>query len=293
MDIKNLLRQMSFYEHVLLRTNSYDKEALETVSLYHVDAADKIMEKPQVKKLNHVSIRYIADVLTQQSKAYKVNGELVAALDKKANIKLSTDLFLSKMIQDKAYVIEVPFSERAQIGQYYLKTLLASLCYVEKGDLFMMILVLPVYSTADDMLRIDDEYKSIEHNYAFLEVKKGGTFSELLNDQELRKHLNNKNADFVYKCLKCLFYILSGGNPDLREIPGEPIRTKKAKKAKRKLHERPVFDAIAVGMGFEKSPLYTKDSWEYLRWQPYGRRSMPDYKLIKITARRRKELLND
>ena len=251
-------------------------------------------------------LNYVANVgiyfsmVEKKPNIFRIDSSFLMALNNKANLHIDASFLIDRMELGKVYQIEMPQSHWVYVDagseyvQGYRRTVLIHKSKVNiigsKEIEYGLILVAPYFEQETDRIMFDVDCEDggiiansvtgfrLIANKNVLEIKTKG----LVEDED----------NFFLAAIKSLFYILSDGNPDLRTIKSDaPITTKNPKKMKRQLIEKELFPVINVGFGFAKSPLYVKNSWDYLRWQPYGSKAEPKYKLIHITAHRRKGLV--
>jgi hypothetical protein len=295
---RDVLRRKSFPEHLMLFTGSCCRKEL---MRYGKMCEAEIFKSDTCAEdaMRRFAIAFVGSFMARGGIPYRINGELMDALTYRINMDVKAGFLMRKMDPDVPVMLDLPYRLRDDTGHgvYHrtaVMTITKKVTHAETSP--WLVMALPNYRTDTDLLLdracLGKPEGFVSNTALALELNDPEmTVDELLNRGEKKGCAASLEMKlFIDRMLKAVLYIMSGGNPDLRAVEARPVTTAKPKKILRQFMEENVYPCIDVGMGFNKSPLYIKDQWEYLRWQPYGPRSDPDYRLIKITAHRRKPL---
>ena len=282
-----ILRKKDFLSHALLFIDSMNTRDLKGFAKHQKSKSqaklpkDGILDYEDDPTLNSWGDLFTSATLEQKTKTYRINETFLDALDSKANLELNISYMLKRFKIGEQICLEFPYNHRFQPGHVYHKTVILTMVMGNENQPFLFV-TMPGYCSTTDKLEVEDDPTRVSFSWSI---------SPMISDKELEysfQHHPTEEYEFMKKVLKVLLYIRSDGQPDLRDILWHKITTKKPKKALSQFIENELFPTINVGFGFAKSPMYTKEKWDYLRWQPYGPRDNPMYKLIHVTARRRK-----
>jgi len=225
---------------------------------------------------------------------YVFSDEFSDALFASAHMKIWARYLLSKLKDGEQLTIELPWDHRQSYvdkgTRLYTKTVIIRPIF--RGDgwvrlLFLMPLTLedshqPAYALFSNKLKGGLDERAIHKIFIFTDL---APIDHDINLSESVQKLGTSEVshEFMVKVLKALLYIKSDGNPDLRsERPLREIVTLNPKKAKKQLLDLTHFPLVRVGWDFKKTPIYQKGQWRtygHYRWQWYGSREQPAYRL--------------